>query len=169
MIRSATFSADRKKRFDLIRDWGDELFISSYSTFLLLMLNPSKAGEKDDDPTIRKGIGFGRRWGFSRMVAGNLIATVSTDPSELPAWSGIDMGNRAVLQQWMGEVDMVVAAWGGQPKKLADRIGLDILVKLTLQIAPVQFYCIGRTKDGAPLHPSRASYTDRPVLWKPDI
>lgn len=168
MIRSATFSEDRSKRWDLVRDWSTGLFGGTPYTLLLVMLNPSRAGEKDDDPTVRKGVGFGKRWGFSRMVACNLIATVSTDPSELPAFAGIDMENRAVLQRWMGEADMVVAAWGNQPKKVAEHIALAALIKIFLSTAPVPIHCIGTTKDGSPLHPSRAPYTDKPLLWDPN-
>ena len=113
MIRSATFSEDRKRRFDLIRDWRDEIGAPD-RTMLLCGLNPSKAGEKDDDPSVRKTVGFARRWGFGRVVLVNLNPIVSTDPRALPPWAGIDMLNRAIQQQWMGDADLVVAAWGSQ-------------------------------------------------------
>ena len=123
MKRSATFSEDRTKRFELIRDWRDEIGAPG-TTVLFVGLNPSKAGEKDDDPTVRKMVGFARRWGFGRVVVANLIAVVSTDPLGLPFWNGIDMANRSVLQQWMGEADLIVAAWGQLHKTLARRIAL---------------------------------------------
>ncbi len=132
---------------------------------LLGMLNPSKAGEKEDDPTVRKGIGFARRWGFGRLVVVNLNPIVSTDPWELPPWSGIDMENCAIIQGWMGQVDMVVAGWGSQPRAICRTIALPELVYLFRQIAPVPLYCIGTTKHGEPLHPSRAPYTNAPILW----
>lgn len=165
MIRSAHFSHDRKLRWELIRDWRDEIGAPD-KTMLLGMLNPSKAGEKEDDPTVRKGIGFARRWGFGRLVVVNLIATVSTDPSMLPPYPGIDMRNRAAIQHWMGVADLVVAAWGSQPKAICRTIALPELIYLFRQIAPVDLWCIGTTKNGDPLHPSRAPYTDNPVLWK---
>src|SRR4051812_28327830 len=68
MERSATFSEDRSRRFELVRDWRDEIG-APQTTVLFGMLNPSKAGEHDDDPTVRKTIGFARRWGFGRVVA----------------------------------------------------------------------------------------------------
>lgn len=165
MIRSAKFSEDHSKRFELIRDWRDEIGTPD-STMLLVMLNPSKAGEKDDDPTVRKGVGFARRWGFGRLVVVNLHPIVSTDPWELPQWTGIDIENRAIQQHWIGKADIVVAAWGSQPPALCRRIALAELVYLFLQTAPVALYCIGTTTKGAPLHPSRASYTFSPLLWK---
>lgn len=165
MERTATFSEDRKRRFDLVRDWRDEIGAPD-RTALFGLLNPSKAGEKEDDPTVRKTVGFGRRWGFGRVVMVNLNPIVSTNPWELPPWNGIDMLNRAIIQQWMGEAELVVAAWGSQPSAIARRIALPALIYLFRQIAPVRLYCIGKTKSGAPLHPSRAPYTDTPMVWK---
>lgn len=165
MKRSATFSADRKRRFDLVRDWRDEPGAPN-KTALFVALNPSKAGETEDDPSVRKTVGFARRWGFGRVVLVNLNAIISTDPWGLPPWSGIDMLNRAIQQQWMGEADMVVAAWGDQPNAICRTIALPELVYIFRHIAPVPLYCIGTTKSGAPLHPSRAPYTDAPVLWR---
>lgn len=165
MTKSATFSEDRSKRFDLIRDWRDEIG-APQKTMVLAMLNPSKAGEKDDDPTVRKGVGFARRWGFGRLVVVNLEPTVSTDPWELPSFRGIDMHNRAVIQGWIGEADTVVAAWGTQPPAICRRIALQELIYLFKQIAPVDLYCIGETAKGSPLHPSRAAYTMAPRLWR---
>lgn len=164
MIKDATFSADGLRRFDLIRDWRDEIGAPD-KTVLIAMLNPSKAGKEADDPTIRKNIGFARRWGFGRMVAVNLIPIVSTDPWGLPPWKGVDLENRAVIQSWMGIADMVVVAWGNQPSALCRTIALPEHVYLFKQIVPVPLYCIGTTKRGDPLHPSRAPYTDAPVLW----
>lgn len=165
MIRSATFSEDRLKRFDLVRDWRDEIGAQD-KTALFAMLNPSKAGEKDDDPTVRKTVGFARRWGFGRVVLVNLNPIVSTDPWALPPWNGIDIENRAITQQWMGIADIVVAAWGSQPRAICRTICLPELVYLFRQIAPVLLYCIGTTRSGYPLHPSRAPYTDKPVLFE---
>lgn len=166
MIRSASFSEDRKRRFDLIRDWRDEIGAPD-RTLLFGMLNPSKAGAEEDDPTVRKTVGFGRRWGFGRVVLVNLTPIVSTDPSRLPPWNGIDMQNRATIQEWMGITDLVIAAWGSQPSAICRTIAMPELVYLFRQIAPVPLYCIGTTKRGDPLHPSRAPYTDSPIPWNP--
>jgi hypothetical protein len=165
MTRSATFSEDRKRRFDLVRDWRDEAGAPD-KTALFGMLNPSKAGEKDDDPSVRKVMGFGRRWGYGRVVLVNLNPIVSTDPWGLPPWNGIDMLNRAIIQRWMGEVDLVVAAWGSQPPGICRTIALPELIHVFRTIAPVDLYCIGKTKKGEPLHPSRAPYSSSPELWR---
>lgn len=165
MTRKATFSEDRKRRFDLVRDWRDEPGAPD-KTALFAMLNPSKAGEVDDDPTVRKTVGFARRWGYGRVVLVNLCPIVSTDPWGLPPWRGIDMQNRAVVQGWMGEADLVVAAWGSPPRALCRTIALPELVYLFRQTAPVTLYCIGVTRSGDPIHPSRAPYGPRPEIWR---
>jgi hypothetical protein len=164
MKKSAAFSLDRKRRFDLVRDWRDEDG-ASQRTVLFGLLNPSKAGERDDDMTVRKGIGFSRRWGFGRMVFVNLNPIVSTDPWDLPYWSGIDPQNRAATQAWMQVADMVVVAWGRPPLAICRNIGFGELVYAFRQIAPKDLYCIGLTKAGYPLHPSRAAYTDAPTRY----
>lgn len=174
MKREATFSKDGKKRFDLIRDWRDEIG-SPDKTVLFAGLNPSKAGADKDDPSVRKMIGFARRWGFGRLVVVNLNPIVCTDPWDLPPWYGIDVENRAITRQWMGEADLVVAAWGNQPAAICRTIALPELVHLFWRIAPVSLSCIGRTKGGAPLHPSRARYTlgperfEQPLPITPEI
>lgn len=164
MIRGATFSEDRKRRFELVRDWRDEIGAPD-KTMLVVGLNPSKAGENDDDPTVRKTVGFGRRWGFGRVVLVNLNPIVSTDPWALPPWSGIDMENLAIIQRWLKESALVVAAWGSQPRAICRTIALAELVYSLRAIAPVTLYCIGTTKNGDPLHPSRAPYTPNPEIW----
>ena len=166
MKREATFSEDRARRFDLIRDWRDEAGAPD-KTALFVMLNPSKAGETEDDPSVRKTIGFGRRWGYGRIVVVNLVPIVSTDPWGLPPGKGIDMLNRAIQQRWMSEADLVVAAWGSQPRAICRTIALPELVyDLFRQTAPVTMYCIGTTRRGDPLHPSRAPYTNSPEVWR---
>lgn len=166
MTGSAVFSEDQKSRFELIRDWSDELTAGQLQTVNFVMLNPSTADAIHDDQTVRKVVGFARRWRFNRVVVTNLIADISTDPWLLPYWSGIDMRNRSHLQEWMGSADLVVVAWGSQPMAVRRKIALSEHILLLKRTASVDLYCIGITKGGDPLHPSRCSYTSEPVLWR---
>jgi hypothetical protein len=166
MKRSAKFSKDRRKRFELIRDWQDEIPSRELRTVNFIMLNPSVADATNDDRTVTKCVGFGRRWGFTRVVITNLIPVVSKDPRKLPSWFGIDIQNKNVLIRWIKRADLIVAAWGSQPKAVTGRIALTEHVRFVQSLAPVRFHCIGITKSGSPRHPSRASYTERPELWE---
>lgn len=59
MNKGAMFSKCRKYRYVLWRIWDDDK-----PRVMFIGLNPSIAGAIIDDPTIRKVIGFAKRWGF---------------------------------------------------------------------------------------------------------
>lgn len=165
MYRCASFSVDRTKRFELIRDWSNAL--EPEKTINFIGLNPSIADQQNDDPTVRKCIGFAKRWGYNRLIITNLIPTISTDPWKLPPWSGIDPTNRPFLLRWTHEAELVVVAWGNQPPALRRRIAIaEHILSLAELADPAPLYCIGTTKNGSPLHPSRTAYTDAPILWE---
>lgn len=170
MQRSALFSPDHSKRFWLWRDWTDELFSGSEDGMLnIIGLNPSEAGDTRDDPTSRKFVGFARRWHFSSVVATNLLPFVATDPRKLPYWAGGEPDNMEHVRHWMSKAKLVVCAWGSQPRPLSRKVCIPEYVHLVRRIAEelaVPLYCIGTTRDGAPLHPSRAAYTPHPLLWQ---
>jgi len=73
----ATFSAepDRAYRYALGRMWDPER-----PTFSIVMLNPSTADHRVDDPTIRKCLHFARQEGCGSLLVRNLFALRSTDP-----------------------------------------------------------------------------------------
>jgi hypothetical protein len=72
----ATFSKDRRYRYRLWRSWGDPEL-----RCVFVGLNPSTADESNDDPTIRKCVGFAKLWGFGAVDVVNLFAFRSTDPA----------------------------------------------------------------------------------------
>ncbi len=164
MIRGAVYDDQRSRRFQLIRDWTTT---PKPRTLNLIGLNPSNAGAVRDDPTSRKGVGFATRWGFTRLVMTNLYATIATDPWDLPRWSGYDYDNEGHLQKTMREADLVVVAWGSVGSRaLLKKIEFPEILHWFNQFVRRDLYCIGTTRDGSPLHPSRTAYTTAPVLWR---
>src|SRR5271157_168450 len=80
-IRSgATFSLCRTWRYKLWRRWSAAVPMVTF-----IGLNPSTADEINDDPTVRRCLGFARRWGFGGMSMLNVFAYRSTNPRALRA------------------------------------------------------------------------------------
>src|SRR4051794_4930837 len=77
---SARFSPDRLYRYELVRRWGDGPAACNF-----LLLNPSTADERSDDPTIARCWRRARAWGFGALVVTNLFALRATDPRVLRA------------------------------------------------------------------------------------
>ena len=59
---SATISKDGLYRYSLERVWDP-----SKPTALFICLNPSTADAEIDDPTVRKMVGFAKRFGYGRI------------------------------------------------------------------------------------------------------
>jgi hypothetical protein len=161
---SAWFSADGTRRYKLERFWGDE----TPETINFVMMNPSTADESKDDPTIRKCVGFAKRFGYERIVVTNLIPVISTLPDGLPPWSGRDEANEAVLRQAASTCDYCIAAWGSIHPGLSRYIGWPEHVRAFRIIAAdllPKVHCLGLTRSGDPRHPSRLSYETPLERW----
>ena len=105
---STVFSPCGRYRYRLSRAW-----LLGEGTVLFVMLNPSTADAEMDDPTIRRCMGFARRWGFQGLVVGNLFAWRATDPRELCRVADpIGPDNDHHLKAMSGNADAVIAAWG---------------------------------------------------------
>lgn len=112
------------------------------------MLNPNNADAIRDDPTIRRCIGFARRWGFGSVDVVNLFAYRTVDPRRLARLRDpIGPENDRHLARALRDADLVVCAWGATPLAHARAAGLR---KLLARRATL---CLGRTKRGAPRHP----------------
>lgn len=145
MTSSALFSPCRTYRYTLSRRWssGDRL-----ATFIAL--NPSTADETQDDPTIRRMIGFARTWGLDGLHVANIFALRSTDPKALRRHRApIGPDNDWHIMRLARAAEIVVACWG-KHGGLADR-GPAVLQ--ALKAASVQVQCLAINGDGSPKHP----------------
>ncbi|NTI22396.1 DUF1643 domain-containing protein [Rhizobium rhizogenes] len=105
---TAVISACGSYRYRLERSWDSEL-----PTVAFIMLNPSTADAAQDDPTIRRCVGFAKSWGFGRLIVGNLFALRSTDPTTLYMHSDpIGPDNNAHLRAIAACAEQIVFAWG---------------------------------------------------------
>jgi hypothetical protein len=115
--RSAHVSDGGVYRYRLARNLG-----VGTGTVLFVMLNPSTADGAQDDATIRKCIGFTRRWGFAQLLVGNLFAYRATQPADLKAagFGGVDIvgsGNDHALLEMAAEATRVVMAYGAMVRE----------------------------------------------------
>lgn len=132
-----------------------------------IMVNPSTADAKADDPTIRRVIGFTERLGGGWAVVGNKFAYRATDVKELrTARDPKGPENDTHLEEIMRAAPIVIAAWGPLAKlppnlrrrwrticAIADRAGAKLM-------------CLGTAQDGQPRHPLMLA-SDTPLIeWK---
>lgn len=160
-MSSATISPDGLYRYRLERDLATRW---ERKRVLFVMLNPSTADWRNDDPTIRRCLGFARSWGYDALDVGNLFAFRSTKPVYLQtADDPIGEENDFHLQDMAEDAALVVAAWGAFPRKLfAWRIA-----KVTQMLRTVrEIHCLGLTTTGDPRHPLYVPAETMPVLWQ---
>ena len=148
---TAVFSDCNKYRYTLDRKLG-----GAGQTYAFMLLNPSTATATEDDPTIRRCIGFATRERASHLRILNLFAYRSTDPKKLRKVDDpIGPENDDHIETAAKEVDVFVIGWGSNAANFRDR-ELSVLEMLheirgfTLQ-SPV--LCLGQTKGGHPKHP----------------
>lgn len=165
---SATFNDDGhgidklgSHRFHLCRRFVQ--VTSDPIPLLFVMLNPSTANALKDDHTIRKCIGFAKRWGgFTRLDVVNLFSYRSRDPLHLKSTAGAegDPENLRFVLEHAQAAAMVVCAWGVHGQ-LRDR-GEAVRKRLA---EDVELHHLGLTGGGQPTHPLMLSYATQPVVW----
>ncbi len=74
----AELSDDEVYRYRLWRVWDP-----TRPSVTWIMLNPSTADGRADDPTVVRCVEFARRWGYGRVYVLNLFAFRATEPREL--------------------------------------------------------------------------------------
>jgi hypothetical protein len=137
MIREAEFSIDKKERYSLNREWDE-----SKNKILYIMLNPSLADDKNDDPTIRRLINFTKKFNSGGFLVGNIFTTITPNPKELDKSKGMSDKNFEELIKLINKVDQIVYAWGSSIEEP------QLLKKLVLNPK-----CFGKNLNGTPKHP----------------
>ncbi len=165
--QGAVFSADRRYRYLLTRRIDVDPGPGGPSAGVTFIgLNPSVADERADDPTIRRCIGFARRWGAPRLSVVNLSPLVATYRADLKA-AGPEPGDvvKANLEHVASVTrggEMVVAAWG----VLGAVEGRDGRMMEFLRDSGVRaVYCLALNADGSPRHPMYMPAATEPALY----
>lgn len=160
--RTAKLSDDGRYRYTLGRCWDE-----SRRDLTWILLNPSTADSLVDDPTVRRCIGYAKRWGYGGIVIVNLFAMRTASPIVLrcaakAGWeykpelydSPVGPDNDAHICEAISNATKVVAAWGNHGSLL----GRDEAVTRLAQSFGVALWCLKKTKLGQPSHPLRLPY-----------
>lgn len=135
------------------------------SSVLFVMLNPSTADAEQDDPTIRRCIGFANAWDYGWLEVANLSPCRATDPKELIKSDGEteeqEKSNHKTITLLARQCDMVVVAWGNHG---VDR-DRNLKVLKLLRAEKDEIYCLGTTNRGHPKHPLYVPQSTQPVVF----
>lgn len=124
------------------------------------MLNPSKADEVQNDPTVERCQRRAVMMGFGRLEVVNAFALRSTDPALLYQTDDpIGPDNNAAIFDAVSGAGLVVCAWG----KRAALNGRGLEVMRLIQSAGAVPHALRINKDGSPAHPLYIGYKVQPV------
>lgn len=148
-------------RYHLWRVWDD-----LKPVLVFVMQNPSTADAVDDDPTIRRCIGFAERDGFGGISVRNVFALRSTDEKVLlshPDPFGPENESHLMHARAVSMMTRLVVAWG-------EKVGgakLDRHYTTAMNcLLPQKPYCLGINKSGQPKHPLYLASATQMVPWE---
>ena len=151
MRKRATLGGAGRYRYSLERIWDP-----GAPRALFVLLNPSTADAQEDDPTLRRCLGFARRAGAGGLEVVNLFGARTTDPRGLLTMDDPrGASNRRAQQRAVRRADLVILGWGATP--IATREAPRFLTCLARwqrgALDPAPVLCLGTTASGAPRHP----------------
>ena len=141
MKKSAHISKCTNYRYALWRQWDE-----SKPYVLFVGLNPSTADAVEDDPTLRRCMGYAKDWGFGGVCIANLFAFRATEPKVMMlAKDAVGPQNDKWLVHLADEAGLIVAAWGNDGSYL----GRAARVRKMMP----EMTCLKLNKSGEPAHP----------------
>lgn len=145
LCKGATLSLNGIYRYDLLRQW------QSGKLCCFIGLNPSTADANLDDPTIRRCIGFAKKFGYAGFIMLNAYSYRATKPSDMLAYSEpIGRCTDEFLAKIFADkaIGHCIACWGNNISQRRQNAVLN-LAKASAR----QLYCFGLTKQNKPKHP----------------
>lgn len=151
----ATISECGLYRYRLWRIWDETLPAVAFCC-----LNPSTADATQDDPSIRRMMGFAQAWGRGGLVVVNLFAFRATQPTALKAVSDpVGPDNDDYLCSVANQVDLFICAWGNHGVyRDRGRQVLDLL-------SHYQLFYLRMTGQGEPAHPLHLPASLEPIPY----
>jgi hypothetical protein len=143
-------------RYLLWRTWDATL-----PRALWILLNPSMADERLDDPTLRRCKGFSASWRFGGLEIVNLFAFSTPYPRDLyQATDPVGAANDQHIIAAAKRATCIVLAWGAHGGyRQRDRAVLAMLMTQTA-LAPC---CLGVTQSSSPRHPLYIAGNKQPI------
>lgn len=155
MLKEAVLSDCGQYRYMLARVWDKSLPMCCF-----VMLNGSTADAEQDDPTVRRGVGFAKNWGYGGYIAANLFGFRATQPEDMrKAADPIGPENDCYILACAQISGLVVCAWGNHGKYM-NRSATVLKLLRANGIAPFALR-IGKT--GEPAHPLYLKANLRPT------
>src|SRR5208282_2620744 len=151
MRTDAYLSNDRSYRYWLLRVWDDSLPVNCTCG-----VNPSTADERENDPTIRKDIGFSERQGFGGLLKVNLSAFRSTVPKPARLQPIGEFNTPAHIRQYFDawRAKQFTACWGRNGKYFENQAKA-LLAEFSDAV------CFGKNPDGTPRHTLMLPYSSQ--------
>lgn len=150
----AQISEDGRHRTRLWRAWSTDW------RMLFIMLNPSTADATQDDPTIRKCVGFAKQRGAGGIEVVNLYSLRTPSPDVLFATPGASRNvteNGQIIYSVALSIErqggMVVCAWGADVRAAGEAHRARMLLRYRT------LWALRITKDGSPGHPLYVPYS----------
>lgn len=148
MITEAGISSDGNYRWWLFRCWA-----ASLPLIIWIMMNPSTADHRKNDPTILKVIRYSTKWGYGAVLVLNIYAFRTSRPENLPIKMKHRVGRRN--NWWIKTIFAfaakkkipVICAWGVKHKERGD------LVRRYADEAGLPLMCLELAQNAEPKHP----------------
>lgn len=159
-VSRAVFSDCGGWRYLLSRTWG------AAPPLTVVMLNPSTADERRNDPTVARCEKRARAMGAGGVAVVNLFAFRATRPEDLKRAAdpvGPD-ADRHLMAAVAGEgAGRILCAWGVHGTHLQRAATVEAM----LRAAGLPLWHLGLTRDGHPRHPLYVGHGQPLLAWQP--
>ncbi|MEM8810634.1 MAG: DUF1643 domain-containing protein [Cyanobacteria bacterium P01_G01_bin.38] len=160
--RSAIFDPTGQYRYSLERRWPAKSSMDRRKV-TFIMLNPSRADAKQDDPTLRACMQFAQVWGYNVLEVVNLFAYCTADPKVLKTVNepiGVECDH--ALINAADTAAQIILSWGNWGTLL----GRNQAVLQLLNPYASKLFCLGINQSGQPRHPLYIKRTQSPAQWQ---